>query len=183
MSDIYASVAEEMVSITRADHREMLTMSELGRVLGRNIERAAALVTLAFSMIIIIYHPTGAVYQLLARLMPIEMWGWVLAVLATARGVTLIVNGWWPVTLQVRVAFSLATLIGMWGALTVAFWFVSVNPDNAHAAFLPGVVLAPFALVVEVLCFMSLRIRIVSNIGAKSAYVGHGGSSDSGGRD
>lgn len=158
----------------------LTTKAELGKVLGRNIERAAAGWTLVLSLIMVAFHPLGIVYQFMNHFMALELWAWLFGVLAATRVVTLIVNGWWPVTLQVRIAFSLATLVIVWGTLTAAFWAVSIGPQEAAAArFLPGVVLAPFAISVELLCFLALRSRLETIRGVARDNVGRSDHSDS----
>jgi hypothetical protein len=147
--------------------RMLRIKAELGKVLGRNIERAGAGWALVFSLMLVAARPTDSVYTLMRDAAPIEVWGWVVGVISAARVVTLIVNGWWPITLQVRISFCVATLTLVWGVLTMSYALDAVGGFGyAGGHLMPGAVLAPFAATVELLCFLALRTRLAVIKGA-----------------
>lgn len=181
VDDVYSAPGEgaavvdpQYVSVSQEDYRLLLMKATLGRVLGRNIERAAAAWALLFSFLLVSLPAGPSFFAPLADTFTLGIWAWIVGVLSAARGITLIVNGWWPVTLKVRVFFCVATLFTVWTVLTSLAWVST----GARGMIYPSAVLAPFAATVEVLCFLALRTRIaaeaqgVDNVGRS---VGSGG--------
>lgn len=158
------------VSLTQADYRALSNKAMLGKVLGRNIERAAAAWALLLSPALAVSQPTAPYYDPILRFMPLPVWAWMVGAMSAARVVVLIVNGWWPITFQVRIGFSIATLLMVWSVLAVLAW-VSYT---TRGAVYPTIALAPLAATIELLCFLSLRTRLESVRQGVADDVGYG---------
>ena len=141
------------------DLQDLKTLAKIGIILGRNIERASAFWALVVSALLILAGDKLPVYQLMQNLLPLNIWGWLFGVISSARILTLIVNGIWPITLQVRIAFSLVTLGVIWMVMTASYWVAGWTNATMYA----GIALAPYAATVELLCFLSLRTRLAAN--------------------
>ena len=162
------------VSISRAEHQALATKAELGKVLGRNIERAAAVWAALVSLILAATQPTVSYYDPIVRFMPLSVWAWMVGAMSVSRVVVLIVNGYWPVTFQVRIGYSIATLMLVWMVLAGLSWLAF----HQRGVIYPGAALAPLAVSIELLCFLALRARLESVRQGVATDVGYSGGGD-----
>lgn len=142
-----------------------------GRIMRRNIERALAFACLAFGSLLILYDgifASSPFYGLIAMAVDQHLFGLALFALGLVRVVVLIVNGFWPVGPQVRLALSNATLLCAWVPFTLSFWSFALNVilREGPGGISPGVILAPIVAWAEAMCALALRAWIEA-VGAK----------------
>lgn len=170
--------AATFVSLTQLEYRALTTKATLGKVLGRNIERAAAAWALLFSLLLVVTTPVAPFYAPVAKLVSLPVWAWAVGVVSASRVIVLIVNGYWPITFQVRIAYSIVTLLLVWAVICG----LSLMSTATRGVVFPSIALAPLAATVELLCFLSLRARLESARQGVITDVGHsaGGDRDGG---
>lgn len=99
-------------------------------------------------------HP---VYDLLDSIAPQGAWGVLFMILGCTRGMTVVINGFWPLSPVARLSFSIATLILVWLPIAATFLaYFRLFLLNDGGGFLPGLVLTGIAVMTEGLCMYAL---------------------------
>ena len=93
---------------------------------------------------------------------PGELWGGVFILLGTARLVTLIVNGFWPVGPTVRWSLSITCIMVVWMPIVVSFWMMFPATKGY-----PTLVLSVIAAIGEAICLFALSALRAGVSGAK----------------
>lgn len=126
----------------------------VGRRLRRIYEMNMALAILGLGVLFILngrmFEP-GTALEPMASMLPGLVWSLAFVMLGTARLVTLIVNGFWPLGPAVRWWLSAASLVTAWLPIAAAYWLML--PELS--AF-PTLVLGPFAVIGEASCLFAL---------------------------
>lgn len=133
---------------------------QAGRMMRRQIERALSLALAVFGLALIVEpgtFDTAALYQWYDGF-PQSLYGATLFGIGAVRLVVLIVNGHWPVGPHVRFGLGMASLFAAWIPFTLCYAWLALRfvLDEGGGSIQPGVVLAPVAAWVEMMCCTAL---------------------------
>ena len=96
-----------------------------------------------------VFKTGGALEPLL--FLPALVWTMFYAVFGAIRLTVVIINGFWPLSPDVRWAMSIASLLLVWMPLSSGYWMMLPTTQG-----FPALILGPIAFVVEANCLFAL---------------------------